>query len=337
MLKKTLYFSILLLATAVLAQQEFENKSEQTIDLAFYAESKSSYATMEPGIERRKMIHEFRVHTSEIGSERLSGFLKTIAGDLSIVSYEEKQNIDPLIVKRSSTQSQHPDIEGVVFGKGMVRAMYWQKPRFLMLEIEAPENYCSFRLGQCVQVHFGLIEYSEHELSTVDAKEQNPNIEVRDNGELGKGVFAKEDIGKGEFIGGLYGQFFQAQESMDLPDEWRDHIMQCAPHLWRSCKTKDEAVQYLNHSCDPNVGVLGFFDFVAMRDIKAGEELTTDYAMQDDSNWVVPGGACLCGSEKCRGDIVPYRKLSDDEKHEIDQYVSHWILHKYRKCGCGVN
>lgn len=336
MIKKSLHFFMLLLACAAQAQEEGEAKGEQTIDLAFYAESKSSFATMEPGVMRRKMIHEFRVHATEIAPETLRDFLQAIAADLSILSYDKKQNTEPLIVRRSSTQAQHPDIEGILFGKGMVRAMYWQKPRLLMLEVEAPERYCSFRLGQRVQVHFGLIEYSEHELSTVDAKEQNSNIEVRDNRALGKGVFAKEDIGKGEFIGGLYGQFFQAQESMDLPDEWRDHIMQCAPHLWRACKSKDEAVQYLNHSCEPNVGVLGFFDFVAMRDIKAGEELTTDYAMQDDSNWLVPGGKCLCEAQNCRGVIPPYRDLSSDEQHKIDQYVSHWILHKYHKCGCGV-
>lgn len=40
---------------------------------------------------------------------------------------------------------------------------------------------------------------------------------------------------------------------------------------------------YLNHSKEPNMGeVAGGEDFVALRDIKAGEELTVDYATYDD-------------------------------------------------------
>jgi len=56
--------------------------------------------------------------------------------------------------------------------------------------------------------------------------------------------------------------------------------------------------------------------------------------MQDDSNWVVPGGECLCGAATCRGDILPYRDLSDEEKEQYHNYVSHWILHKYKICTC---
>jgi SET domain-containing protein len=61
--------------------------------------------------------------------------------------------------------------------------------------------------------------------------------------------------------------------------------MQCTEDVYRVNKSADKAVQYLNHSCGPNCGVQGLFDFVVMRDIKAGEEITTDYAMRDDSNW----------------------------------------------------
>jgi len=39
---------------------------------------------------------------------------------------------------------------------------------------------------------------------------------------------------------------------------------------------------FINHSCEPNVGFAGNVVLVAMRDIEAGEELTTDYAMFDD-------------------------------------------------------
>jgi hypothetical protein len=57
---------------------------------------------------------------------------------------------------------------------------------------------------------------------------------------------------------------------------------------------------YLNHSCEPNVGVAGNVVFVAMRTISAGEELTIDYAMIDDSQSSM---VCHCGTVGCRGTI----------------------------------
>jgi hypothetical protein len=55
----------------------------------------------------------------------------------------------------------------------------------------------------------------------------------------------------------------------------------------------------MNHSCAPtgrNVG--GLFE-IATRDIPAGEELTSDYAVL---NIALPS-ACACGSSQCRGTV----------------------------------
>ncbi|MGH7642175.1 MAG: SET domain-containing protein [Candidatus Dormibacteria bacterium] len=58
---------------------------------------------------------------------------------------------------------------------------------------------------------------------------------------------------------------------------------------------------YLNHSCEPNVGVAGNVVFVAMRDIATGEELTIDYAMIDDHQESL---ICRCGTVNCRGIVA---------------------------------
>lgn len=55
-----------------------------------------------------------------------------------------------------------------------------------------------------------------------------------------------------------------------------------------------------NHSCDPNTTYTGL-NLVALREIRAGEELTIDY-----SGFANPDAApftCTCGAEKCRGTI----------------------------------
>ena len=58
----------------------------------------------------------------------------------------------------------------------------------------------------------------------------------------------------------------------------------------------------LNHSCEPNCGLVGGTLLVAMRDIEVGEELCFDYAMCDASDY--DEFACLCGTPGCRGTIT---------------------------------
>ena len=57
----------------------------------------------------------------------------------------------------------------------------------------------------------------------------------------------------------------------------------------------------LNHSCEPNVGIVGQIVFRAMRDIMPGEELTFDYATGDDDDWKME---CRCGAADCRGTVT---------------------------------
>jgi len=60
----------------------------------------------------------------------------------------------------------------------------------------------------------------------------------------------------------------------------------------------EASILCLNHSCDPNVGVRGQITFVAIRAIRAGEELTIDYAMIDGDP--AERMARTCGAETCR-------------------------------------
>ncbi len=54
---------------------------------------------------------------------------------------------------------------------------------------------------------------------------------------------------------------------------------------------------FLNHSCEPNVGIRGEITFVAMRDVAAGEELTYYWAMEEDG---AGRTRCRCGRPRCR-------------------------------------
>jgi len=60
---------------------------------------------------------------------------------------------------------------------------------------------------------------------------------------------------------------------------------------------RELSMLYSNHSCNPNLGVRGEITFVAMRDIRVGEELTHDWATTDDDEYSVE---CECAAANCR-------------------------------------
>ena len=64
---------------------------------------------------------------------------------------------------------------------------------------------------------------------------------------------------------------------------------------------RELSMLYSNHSCDANLGMRGEITFVAMRNIRAGEELTHDWATTDDDDYSVK---CKCGSTNCRGTLT---------------------------------
>jgi len=75
----------------------------------------------------------------------------------------------------------------------------------------------------------------------------------------------------------------------------------------------------INHSCDPNLEIIGDICFYSMRDIQPGEELTVDYgsflySASGPRDFIE---ACGCGSPRCRGQIH-----SEDWRQRIEQGLS---------------
>ncbi|KUR73018.1 hypothetical protein AQZ52_07430 [Novosphingobium fuchskuhlense] len=83
-----------------------------------------------------------------------------------------------------------------------------------------------------------------------------------------------------------------------------------------------EHLQYINHSCEPNV----FFDttrmeIIALRDIAAGEECTFFYP---STEWTMDRAFdCLCGSSACLGRIAGADMLDADalERYAFNQHI----------------
>jgi uncharacterized protein len=116
----------------------------------------------------------------------------------------------------------------------------------------------------------------------------------------GRGLFATEPIAAGEVVAVKGGHIVETAAMDALPARLRNSEIQIADGLHLVALTEDEyepVMLFINHSCEPNTGFAGNVVLVTMRDVAAGEELTTDYAMFDDYAGSMD---CRCGAPSCR-------------------------------------
>jgi hypothetical protein len=143
-------------------------------------------------------------------------------------------------------------------------------------------------------------------------------------GAIGMGAFAGRDFDKGELVVRATGEVIPYQTRHSIQIDWDRHL------------EPDPPARYLNHSCDPNLGIktnrYGLPDFVAMRDIEEGEELTWDYAMSEWTHYERPDPAlefdliCLCGAKNCRGKMGYYSELPDELKEKYKGFISDYLI-----------
>lgn len=118
----------------------------------------------------------------------------------------------------------------------------------------------------------------------------------------GTGLFAARDIYKDEEVIKVIGPTVGEQVADVLYSSYGiDVLIQVGTKKWI---LPTNETRFINHSCEPNMGFKAAGVFVAMRDIKKGEELTWDYSMceinESDYNWMID---CLCKTKSCRGKI----------------------------------
>jgi hypothetical protein len=147
------------------------------------------------------------------------------------------------------------------------------------------------------------------------------DVQVKRN-QFGRGVFATRAFEKGEWVLGVAGPLVK-QRSIYTIQIARDlHIQPRSP------------AKYLNHSCDPNLGVKinrsGLPDFYALRHIEPGEHLTFDYAMTEYVLEEMELGRertpCRCGAPNCRGHIGSYSELPDEVKRRYAGFIADYLL-----------
>jgi hypothetical protein len=128
----------------------------------------------------------------------------------------------------------------------------------------------------------------------------SPKLEVRAEPEKGGfGVYAMEAVAAGEIVSVWGGYIVDADQLDTLPHEVQQHTVQIEEGLYLATIGGAESADFINHSCDPNLGLRGQITLVALRDIEAGEEVCFDYAMTDSTPY--DEFECHCGMPNCRG------------------------------------
>ncbi len=151
---------------------------------------------------------------------------------------------------------------------------------------------------------------------TMPAAIRVPDVEVSAAGAKGLGVFGARKFSRGETV--VVGRAIECppeRTRMSVQVDWERHVEMDVP------------ATLLNHSCEPNLGVRenrwSAFDFVALRDISAGEELAFDYAMTEHE--LVASLSCCCGSLACVGEIRPWRHRDQEWRAEHAAWVARYL------------
>lgn len=149
----------------------------------------------------------------------------------------------------------------------------------------------------------------------ISASKLNSHVTIQQTVK-GRGVFAIRKFAQGEtVVVGIQIEEVPERTIYSLQMDFNLHV------------NLDEPACVINHSCDPNTGVrnnqFGGYDFVALRDIEAGEEITFDYETTEYESISV--SRCLCKSLSCRGKTLGFKFREQMLRHRYGEYIAGYL------------
>jgi len=150
----------------------------------------------------------------------------------------------------------------------------------------------------------------------------SPAVALGQSKIAGVGLGAVRDIAEGEVVVVELGPtinraFIEVIESVtgyecNLCIGWDAYILHAPLH-------EDHQGGYINHSCNPNAGLLSNGVWCAIRNINNGEEVTCDYGtFETRPGWILE---CQCGSPQCRKRIT----FEDYKSPELKKRLRNWF------------
>ena len=148
------------------------------------------------------------------------------------------------------------------------------------------------------------------------------NVIMKRTKQKGRGVFAARSLTSGDVV--VRGRFLKALASRthhSFEVGFDEHI------------ELDEPARVINHSCDPNTGIqnnqFGGYNFIALRPIQVGEEITWDYETSEYTSIAVK--RCFCGSAKCRKHIVGFQFREEELRTKYGEYLAGYLTQKVHR------
>lgn len=133
-----------------------------------------------------------------------------------------------------------------------------------------------------------------------DARNTDVAVTLRRSRIDGYGVFAQQAIRAGQRLGQLTGESITVAEARRRAQAGgRLMLVELSPARAIDASRSQDALRFTNHSCVPNARIQvedGEVQFLAIRDIADGEELTVDYGLTHHEGRL----ACQCGAPGCR-------------------------------------
>jgi hypothetical protein len=141
-------------------------------------------------------------------------------------------------------------------------------------------------------------------LPTPETVELTENVIVRQSTIHGTGAFARRDLLQGAKVIEYVGEKISKGESARRIDADNEYIFTLDDEFDLDGKVAWNPARFINHSCTPNceAEVDGHEVWIiALRDLRAGEELTFNYGYDLENYREYP---CRCGAPECVGFMV---------------------------------
>ncbi|MEP7132991.1 MAG: SET domain-containing protein-lysine N-methyltransferase [Acidobacteriota bacterium] len=164
-----------------------------------------------------------------------------------------------------------------------------------------------------------------------DLSWRSPKTQVRASPIQGRGLFAAESIGAGEVVAIKGGVIFGRDDLPEVASRLGPAEIQVADGFFIGplrAEDREGGMIFSNHSCEPNLGVAGQIVFVALRNIRPGEELTHDWAMTDDDRYEME---CRCGSPACRRVVTGQDWRRPELQAKYGDHISWYLRDKWKR------
>jgi uncharacterized protein len=152
----------------------------------------------------------------------------------------------------------------------------------------------------------------------------SPKVEARPNRDKGGwGVYASQPVAKDEVLVVWGGDVVDGETFQGLSAEAQHHGVQVEEDLYQVSREPLEPADFINHACEPTVGMSGQIVLVALRALAPGDEICLDYAMCDGTPY--DEFDCACGAQNCRGRVTGNDWARPDLQQRYAGYFSPYL------------